>query len=121
LRVFCYCGILIFMFDLEIQESGNKPEECESALCIRCCQPVSQEVYYCPHCGHVVNSLTPYLPYQNIPFFVDAVSAGNRRLPSWVKWTALAGVLLTFGPLLPLVAAGILVGYVLRSWFQKAG
>jgi len=56
-------------------DGANDSDEDETQVCARCMRLVSASTYYCPHCGNAVNTLTPYLPFVNIPFYANFCGA----------------------------------------------
>lgn len=89
-------------------ENGPPEDEKAMPLCVRCLQPLHGNPYYCPHCGHVANTLTPYLPFVEIPFYTRFIADSFRliRVPGtspFFRAAAMIGVFVLLGPILPIL------------------
>lgn len=102
-------------------------EEREIPLCVRCLHPIPEGVYYCPHCGHVANTLTPYLPFINIPFYADfwadSIKTSINNATSTRKKVFLVLIFfflfIGFAPLLVLLLFFALFFMVFKSWSKS--
>lgn len=111
----------------EITTGDSRNGEAEVPLCLRCLRPLPENIYYCPYCGHVANTLTPYLPFINIPFYTrfygDCLKAlksptsskGNKT----ILFVVIVAILVGFAPLLPLLLLVKLFHLVFTSWSKK--
>lgn len=111
----------------EITTGHSGDGQAEVPLCVRCLRPLPENIYYCPHCGHVANTLTPYLPFINIPFYTrfygdclkslksPASSKGNKT----ILFVVFVATLVGFAPLLPILLLVKLFQLVFTSWSKK--
>lgn len=107
------------------EDSGDG--EAEVPLCLRCLRPLPENIYYCPYCGHVANTLTPYLPFVNIPFYTRFYSDCLKALKSptsskgnkTILFVVIVTILVGFAPLLPLLLFVKLFHLVFTSWSKK--
>ncbi len=76
------------------RNTGDSPGiATETPVCWRCMRPCDPGSYYCPHCGSTdpVNSLTPYMPFVNIPFNYSIFGemwrggTGQRPMQTWKR------------------------------------
>jgi predicted amidophosphoribosyltransferase len=55
----------------EVNDNTRERSGSEDAVpvCLGCLRPVSPLQHYCAHCGSCVGQLTPYLPFEQIPYY----------------------------------------------------
>lgn len=88
------------------------------------CNPFPAIPITAPHCGHAVNTLTPYLPYIEIPFYTRFIVDSIRMLktpgsPVVYRIGALLELVVLLLPFLPFLPVLLLFGLgylVYRSW-----
>lgn len=123
------CYSLFMSGSGELQDNTSvSGEEDAAPLCVRCLQPISGNPYYCPHCGHVANTLTPYLPYIEIPFYTRFIADSARLVKTpgaspLYRAFALLAILVLIVPLLPFLPVLLLLGLgflVYRSWHKSS-
>lgn len=56
------------MADDNVEMEGTEDEGPPTPLCLMCLKPVDPLAHYCPHCGNTTGQLTPYLPFESIPW-----------------------------------------------------
>ncbi|NLH42733.1 MAG: hypothetical protein GX448_12920 [Planctomycetes bacterium] len=70
------------MVDDEVETNEAEDEGPPTPLCLRCLKPVDPAAHYCPNCGNATGQLTPYMPFESIPWYTGIWGQMWRQLGS---------------------------------------